>query len=92
MAKIQEVKVAFFEQFWEPSGKVTVQTLAAAATEVGLVPATFFFVFSFVLLLIDFVSLVQEATPDRPSGIDGTPEDSRTPSGRDGNVSPRAQV
>ena len=40
MAKIQEVKVAFFEQFWEPSGKVAVRTLAAAATEVGLVPAT----------------------------------------------------
>ena len=40
VAKIQEVKVAFFEQFWEPSGKVAVRTLAAAATEVGLVPAT----------------------------------------------------
>ena len=71
------------------SGKVVVRTLAATAAGVGLVPATFF-VFSFVLLLIDFVSLVQEATPDRPSGIDRTPEDSRTPSGRDGNVSPRA--
>ena len=37
VAKIQEVKVAFFEQFWEPSGKVAVRTLAAAATEVVLV-------------------------------------------------------
>ena len=43
VAKIQEVKVAFFEQFWEPSGKVAVRTLAAAATEVGLVPATVHF-------------------------------------------------
>ena len=43
VAKIQEVKVAFFEQFWEPSGKVAVRTLAAAATEVGLVPATVLF-------------------------------------------------
>ena len=37
--EIQEVKVAFFKQFWEPSGKVAVQTLAAAAIEVGLVPS-----------------------------------------------------
>ena len=29
VAKIQEVKVAFFEQFWEPSGIVAVRTLAA---------------------------------------------------------------
>ena len=41
--KIQEVTVAFFEQFWEPSGKVAVQTLAAAAIEVGLVLSTFRF-------------------------------------------------
>jgi len=33
VAKIQEVKVAFFKQFWEPSGKVAVRTLAAAATK-----------------------------------------------------------
>ena len=39
-AKIQEVKIAYFERFWEPSSKVAVRTLAAAATEVGLVPAT----------------------------------------------------
>jgi len=43
VAKIQEVKVAFFEQFWEHSGKVAVQTLAATATEVGLVLATVHF-------------------------------------------------
>ena len=92
MGRIQEVKAAFFERFWESSGKVAVRTLAAVAAGVGLVPATFFCFFSFGLLLIDFVSLVQEATPDWPSGIVGTPEDSRAPSGRDGNVSPRAQV
>ena len=37
VARIQEVKVAFFERFWEPSGKVAIRTLAAAATEVGLI-------------------------------------------------------
>ena len=37
VARIQEVKVAFFERFWEPSGKDAVRTLAAAAIEVGLV-------------------------------------------------------
>jgi hypothetical protein len=86
------VKAAFFERFWESSGKVAVRTLAAAAAVVGFVPATLFLFFSFVLLLIVFVSLVPEVTLDRPSGIVGTPEDSRTPSGRDVNVSPRAQV
>ena len=32
--KIQDVKIAYFERFWEPSGKVAVRTLAAAATGV----------------------------------------------------------
>jgi len=36
VARIQEVKAAFFEQFWETSGKIAVRTLAAAAAEVGL--------------------------------------------------------
>jgi len=27
---IQEVKVAYFERFWDPSGKVAVRTLATA--------------------------------------------------------------
>ena len=49
VARIQEVKAAFFEQFWEPSGKVAVRTLAAAAAEVGLVPATFLFFLLFAL-------------------------------------------
>jgi len=37
VARIQGVKVAFFERFWEPSGKDAVRTLVAAAIEVGLV-------------------------------------------------------
>ena len=35
VVRIQDVKVAFFERFWEPSGKDAVRTLAVAATEVG---------------------------------------------------------
>ena len=35
VAKIQEVKIAYFERFWEPSGKVAIRTLAAAATGVS---------------------------------------------------------
>jgi len=50
LGRIQEVKAAFFEQFWESSGKVAVRTLAAAAAGVGLVPATFFcFFFCFAI-------------------------------------------
>ena len=37
------MKAAFFERFWETSGKVAVQTVAAAAAEVGLVLANFCF-------------------------------------------------
>ena len=33
--KIQDVKIAYFERFWEPSGQVAVRTLAAAATGVS---------------------------------------------------------
>ena len=33
--KIQNVKIAYFERFWEPSGKVAVRTLAAATTGVS---------------------------------------------------------
>jgi len=33
--KIQDVKIAYFERFWEPSGKVAVQTLVAATTGVS---------------------------------------------------------
>ena len=49
MGRIQEVKAAIFERFWETSGKVAVRTLAAAAAEVGLVPTTFCFFLLFVL-------------------------------------------
>ena len=35
VAKIQEVKIAYFERFWEPSGKVAVRTLAATAMGVS---------------------------------------------------------
>ena len=49
LARIQDVKMAFFEKFWYPSGKDAVRALAAAATEVSLL---FFyalpFLFSFV--------------------------------------------
>ena len=41
--RIQDVKISYFERFWEPSGKVAVRTLAAAATEVGLVPSVVHF-------------------------------------------------
>ena len=35
VARIQELKITFFERFWEPSGRVAVRTLAATATKVG---------------------------------------------------------
>ena len=56
-----------------------------------MVPATFLF-FSLVLLLIDFVSLVQEATPDRPSEDNRMSEDRRSPSGNVAAGSSGAQV
>jgi len=45
LAKIQEVKIAYFERFWEPSGKVVVQTLAAAAIDSMGPPSVFFCLF-----------------------------------------------
>ena len=90
VARIQEVKAAFFEQFWEPSGKVAVRTLAAAAAEVGLYPTTFHFFFC--LFLIDFIYLVQEASPDRPSEDNRMSEDRRSPSGNVAAGSSGAQV
>ena len=33
--RIQNVKIAYFERFWEPSGKVAVRALAAAAIGVS---------------------------------------------------------
>ena len=35
LARIQEVKNAFFKKFWGPSGKGVVHALAIAAAEVG---------------------------------------------------------
>jgi len=90
VARIQEVKAAFFEQFWETSGKIAVRTLAAAAAEVGLVPATFSFFFC--LFLIGFVYLVQGATLDQPSEDNRMSEDRRSPSGNDAGGSSGAQV
>ena len=90
VARIQGVKAAFFEQFWETSGKIAVRTLAAAAAEVGLVSATFRFFFC--LFLIGFVYLVQGATPDRPSEDNRLSEDRRSPSGNDAAGSSGAQV
>ena len=90
MGRIQEVKAAFFERFWETSGKVAVRTLAAAAAEVGLFPASFRFFFC--LFLIDFVYLVQEAAPDRPSEDNRMSDDRRSPSRNDAAGSSGAQV
>ena len=90
MGRIQEVKAAFFEQFWETSGKIAVRTLAAAAAEIGLVSATFRFFFC--LFLIDFVYLVQEATPDRPSEDNRMSDDRRSPSRNDAADFSGAQV
>ena len=87
MGRIQKVKATFFERFWETSGKVVVRTLASAAAEVGLVPVTFLFLF-----LIDFVHLVQGATPDRSSEDNRMSEDRRSPSGNDAGGSSGAQV
>ena len=89
--KIQGVKIAYFEHFWEPSGKVAVRTLAAAATGVSFLSAGSAF-FGFLLSCGETLLFVQELNPDQPSGFRGTPEASRSPSGRDADGSPRAQV
>ena len=91
VAKIQEVKIAYFEHFWEPSGKVTVQTLAAAATGVSFLSASSAF-FGFLLSCGETLLFVQELNPDQPLGFLGTPEASRSPSGHDTDGSPRDQV
>ena len=49
--KIQDVKIAYFERFWEPSGKVAVRTLAAAATGVSF---SFGWLYVFVFLFFFF--------------------------------------
>ena len=52
VGRIQDVKAAFFERFWETSGKVAVRTLAAAAAEV-----VFFSDFSVFCLFFDWFCL-----------------------------------
>jgi len=92
VARIQEVKVAYFERFWDPSGKVAVRTLAAAAAaEVGLIPSShpsFFLCLFFAKLF----RLAQELIPDQPSEDNQTSEVRRSPSGHDADGSSRAQV
>ena len=91
VARIQEVKVAYFEHFWDPSGKVAVRTLAtAAAAEVGLIPSSHpsFFLCLFLAKLF----LAQELIPDQPSEDNQTSEVRRSPSGRDAGDSSGAQV
>jgi len=91
VARIQEVKVAYFERFWDPSGKVAVRTLAtAAAAEVGLIPSSHpsFFLCLFLAKLF----LAQELIPDQPSEDNQTSEVRRSPSGRDAGGSSGAQV
>jgi len=84
------VKVAFFERFWEPSGKDAVQTLAAAATEVGFFPCDL--PLSFLLASDKVFLFAQEMVPDEPSEGDRAPGARRSPSGRNASRSPRAQV
>ena len=92
VARIQEVKVAYFERFWDPSGKVAVRTLAtAAAAEVGLIPSSYpsFFL---CLFLAKLFRLPQELIPDQPSEDNQTSEVRRSPSERDAGGSSGAQV
>ena len=80
VARIQEVKVAYFECFWDPSGKVAVRTLAtAAAAEVGLIPSSH--PSFFLCLLLAKLFLAQELIPDQPSEDNQMSEVRRSPSG-----------
>ena len=90
VARIQEVKVEFFERFWEPSGKDAVRTLAAAAIEVGLAQYNFGFFFCF--LFVKLFLFVQAPIPDQPSGGHQTAEAERCTSVRDAGDSSGAQV
>jgi len=92
VVRIQEVKVAYFECFWDPSGKVAVRTLAtAAAAEVGLIPLSHpsFFL---CLFLAKLFCLAQELIPGQPSEDNQTSEVRRSPSGHDAGGSSGAQV
>ena len=91
ISMLQDVKVAFFERFWGPSGKDAVRTLAVTATEVGFFPCDF--PVSLFLLASDKVFLfAQEMVPDEPSEGDRAPGARRSPLGRNASGSPRAQI
>ena len=89
--KIQDVKIAYFDRFWEPSGKVAVRTLAAAATGVSF-SFGWLCVFGSLLSRGKTLLFVQELNLDHPSGVGGMPEAGSSPSGRGADGSPRAQV
>ena len=91
VSKIQDVKMAYFDRFWEPSGKVAVRTLAAAATGV-IFSVGLLFVFGFLLSCGKTLLFMQELNLDHPSGVGSMPEADRSPSGREADGSPRAQV
>ena len=80
VARIQDVKVAFFERFWGPSGKDVVRTFAVAASEVGFLPCDF--PLSFLLASDKVLFFAQEMVPDEPSEGDRAPGARRSPSGR----------
>ena len=48
--RIQDVKMAYFEHFWVPSGKVAVRTLTAAAIGVSFLSAGSFLDFCFLVV------------------------------------------
>ena len=91
VARIQEVKVAFFERFWEPSGKVAVRTLAATAAEVGSFRKILPFE-GFVSLAFGKVFFLQETMPSQPSEDGRSPGAGTSPSGREASGTPGAQV
>ena len=91
VSQIQDVKMAYFERFWEPSGKVAVRTLAAAATGV-IFSFGLLYVFVFLLSRGKTLLFVQELNLDHPSEVVGMPEAGRSPSGCEADRSPRAQV
>ena len=88
--RIQDVKVAFFERFWGPSGKDVVRTFAVAASEVGFLPCDF--PLSFLLASDKVLLFAQEMVPDEPSEGDRAPGARRSPSGRNASGSLGAQV
>ena len=91
MARIQELKITFFERFWEPSGRVAIWTLVATAAEVGsfrkILPSE-----GFVLLAFGKVFFLQETMPSQPSEDGRSPGAGASPSGREASGAPGAQV